>query len=146
MANKTAPSEISVSDYLATINNAQKREDSAWLITLMQRLTGEEPVMWGQTIIGFGHYHYEYASGREGDCFVAGFAPRSREMVIYLMGTLANNEDRLQNWDQLMSELGPHKLGKSCLYIKKLELVDKDVLEKLVAGSIKAIRATYPTV
>ncbi len=99
----------------------------------MTKVTGEKPKMWGPTIVGFGTYHYKYASGHEGDMCIAGFAPRKPNLTIYLMPGL--------NYDALMSKLGKHRMGKACLYIRRLEDVDMAVLEKLIAESVKFVRA-----
>lgn len=93
--------------------------------------------MWGPTMIGFGSYHYIYESGREGDMFLAGFAPRKTELVIYLVG-------KIQDQAELLDKLGKHKMGKACLYVKRLEQIDMDVLEELIVKSIAAIKAQYP--
>ncbi|PHI19775.1 hypothetical protein CEQ90_11145 [Lewinellaceae bacterium SD302] len=133
MANKTTPTNVSVSDFLATVDNEQKRADAQTIIDLMQEITGESPVMWGPSIIGFGKYHYTYASGREGDWMETGFSPRKSAISLYLMGGIGRQAD-------LLEKLGKYKTGKSCLYIKRLSDVDMDVLRELIATSVKQVR------
>jgi hypothetical protein len=103
----------------------------------MERVTGEPPLLWGYGIVGFGRYRYRYESGREGEAGVAGFSPRAKELVVYLP---ADPPDK----DALLARLGKHKIGKCCLYIKRLSDVDESVLEQLVAGAAKAIKERYP--
>lgn len=135
---KTKPTEVSVNEYIAQIEDAQKRADSAVLIDMMQRITGEKPKMWGPSIIGFGSYHYKYASGHEGDTCVAGFSPRKAELSIYLWS-------EAEPWrEKLLAKLGKHRMGKGCLYVKRLEQIDLKVLEELVKQSLKVVRERYP--
>lgn len=123
---KTRQNDSSVEAFLASIADARKRADSLTLLELMREVTMSEPKMWGDTIVGFGAYHYQYASGREGDWFVAGFSPRKQNLTLYSASGFARHEDLLQR-------LGKHKLGKGCLYINKLADVDVAVLRELVA-------------
>jgi len=109
----------------------------------MQEITGEEPKMWGPSIIGFGEYHYRYASGHEGDAALVGFSPRKQNLTLYLMGCYVNPEDK--TYDELFSRLGKHKTGKSCLYINKLSDVDLDVLLDLIRRSYKDMKNLYPS-
>jgi len=104
----------------------------------MKEVTGKEPEMWGDSIIGFGSYHYKYASGREGDWFVTGFSPRKQNLTLYIMGGF-------DNYDVLLGKLGKHKTGKSCLYINKLDDVDMDVLKTLVRASVEHMETTNPS-
>ena len=106
---------------------------------MMTRITGEKPKMWGPSIVGFGSYHYKYASGHEGDACLAGFSPRKAEFSIYL----DTPEDSAERSD-LLARLGKHRMGKGCLYVKRLEQVDLGVLEQLVRHSVEWARATYP--
>ena len=103
---------------------------------MMRRITGEEPRLWGPSIIGFGEYHYKYESGREGDFMRVGFSPRKANLVLYIMPGFARH-------DALLDRLGKHKTGKSCLYINKLDDVDRDVLETLIAESWAAMAEKY---
>ena len=131
--NKTQPTAISVTYYLATLQPDQKRQDATEINTMMRRVTGELPKMWGDSIIGFGHHHYKYESGREGDWFLVGFASRKANLVLYIM-------PGFEEYKPLMKKLGKHKTGKSCLYINKLADVDLKVLEKLVSRSVDHMR------
>ncbi len=127
-AAKTMPTDASVEDYLNSVPDEAKRQDSFALLELMEEVTGEKAVMWGDSIVGFGTYHYVYASGREGDWPVTGFAPRKQALTLYIMAGF-------DQYDELLSRLGKHRTGKSCLYIKRLSDVDVDVLRELVAAS-----------
>ena len=130
--NKTKPNNLSVEAFLDKIEDPVKKADSKTLAALMEELTGSKPKMWGESIVGFGDYRYKYASGREGDWFVAGFSPRKQNLTIYIMGYLEFYTDILDN-------LGKHKQGKGCLYIKRLEDIDKDVLRNLIRNSIERL-------
>lgn len=134
--NKTKPTGASVADYLAERANAQQAADCQDLMALLHRITGEEPVMWGPSIVGYGRYRYTYASGRSGEMPVVGFAVRGRELVLYL-----DAESEAQRG--LRADLGKHKMGKSCLYFKQLADLDVGVLEQLVTNSIAAVRRRY---
>jgi hypothetical protein len=138
MATKKGPAmrrtDGSVEEFLAGVPDEQRREDSRRLCTMMQAITGEPPAMWGASIIGFGTYHYRYASGREGDSALASFAPRRQHLVIYLVGEF---ESRHQS---ALARLGPHKSGKGCLYIKRLDDVDRDALRELIDRSVRVRR------
>ena len=125
---KTQPTDQSVEAYLNSVDNKRRREDSFQVLQLMQEVTGEEPQMWGDSIVGFGRYQYKYASGREGEWFVTGFAPRKQALTLYIMSGF-------DEYDALLGDLGKHRTGKSCLYINKLEDVDMDVLRELVRKS-----------
>jgi hypothetical protein len=135
--NKTTWTGEDVGAFLDKVENPKRREDGKSLCTLMERVTGEPPRMWGPSIIGFGRYRYRYESGREGEAGVAGFSPRAKELVVYLP---ANPPDK----DALLARLGKHKIGKCCLYLKSLSDVDTGVLERLIAGSAQAIKERYP--
>jgi len=123
-----------VEEFLARVPDEQRREDARRLCVMMRDIAGEPPVMWGASIIGFGTYHYRYASGREGDSPLAGFSPRRRHLVIYLVGGF---EDRYQ---PVLARLGPHQAGKGCLYIKRLGDVDHDALRELIDRSARVHR------
>ena len=127
----TRPTDASVERFLAGIPDEQLREDSRRLCAMMREITGEPPAMWGASIIGFGTYHYRYASGHEGDSALAGFAPRRQHLAIYLVGEF---ESRHQS---ALARLGPHKSGKGCLYIKRLDDVDRDALRELIDRSVR---------
>jgi hypothetical protein len=134
---KTKPTPDSVMEFLNGIENEQKRRDCFTILELMQQVTGEPPVLWG-TMVGFGSYHYRYATGHQGDAFRTGFAPRKQNITLYMyLGFDAHRE--------LMEKLGKYKAAKSCLYIKKLEDVDLAVLRELVQRSVAQIQQTYPS-
>ena len=122
-----------VEAFLNSVPDEKKRQDSFTILELMKQVTGKEPEMWGDSIIGFGSYHYKYASGREGDWFLTGFSPRKQNLTLYIMADF-------DGYDQLLSKLGKHSTGKSCLYIKKMDDVDTDVLEELVKKSVKRMQ------
>jgi uncharacterized protein DUF1801 len=122
--------------FIDRVKNEVKRKDSHELVAMMQDITGEPPKMWGPSIVGFGRYHYVYASGRSGEICLTGFSPRSGAIVVYLGPGIEN--------EKLMSKLGKHKHGKGCLYINKLDDVDRGVLRKLVEHSIAELRKRGP--
>lgn len=132
---KTKPNEASVEAFLNGVEDERKREDSFAILELMLEVTGAEAQMWGSSIIGFGSYHYTYASGREGDWFQVGFAPRKQNLTLYIMSGF-------DAYDDLLGKLGKHKTGKSCLYIKRLADVDLDTLRELVVQSVAYIAGT----
>ena len=127
---KTKKTKASVSAFLNKIADAQRRKDCQTVLDLMKQATGEEPKMWGSSIVGFGTYHYRYASGREGDWPIIGFSPRKTDLTLYIMPGFDKAES-------LMSKLGRYKTAKSCLYIKKLDDIEIPVLKKLIAESVK---------
>ena len=103
----------------------------------MKELTGEEPILWGNSLVGFGTYHYKYESGREGDFFLTGFSPRKTALTIYIMAGFSKYEN-------LLKQLGKFKIGKSCLYVKKLDDINRRVLKELIEDSIQEIKKKYP--
>ena len=127
---KTKPNDASVEAFLNGIADEQKRRDAFAILALMQKATRVEPKMWGSSIVGFGHYHYKYASGREGDWFVVGFSPRKNDLTLYLISGLDQH-------GQLLKKLGKHKTGKGCLYIKHLDDVDFPTLRELIKQSVR---------
>ena len=135
--NKTKETEASVADFIASVENDQRRKDAETLIPLFRRLSGREPKMWGPSMIGFGSYHYKYESGREGDMLLTGFSPRKSNLAFYVGAGRADPE--------LMKKLGKHKTGASCLYVNKLADIEMDVLEQLIAADIAYMRANYDT-
>lgn len=134
--NKTQPTDKSVKKFLQNVENKKKREDSFKLLEIMQDITGQEPVMWGTSMIGFDQYHYKYASGREGDMFMVGFSPRKRNLTIYIM-------PGYQDFSELLKDLGPHQLGKSCLYIKRLSDIHLPTLKKIIKKGYKTMKKRY---
>lgn len=135
--NKTKQTETSVEAYLDAIDDETRRQDCRELIRLMSRVSGQPPKMWGTSIVGFGSYHYRYDSGREGDCHLTGFSSRKSGISIYLMAYFDGHT-------QFLEQLGKHKMGKSCLTVRRLSDVRLDVLEQLVAGSIAETKRRYP--
>ena len=134
--NKTKATEASVESYLSAIEDESRRRDCEALAKLMTKATKQQPKMWGTSIVGFGTYHYKYASGREGDSCVTGFASRKGDISVYLMAGFPGQEE-------LLSKLGKHKMGKGCLYIRKLSDVDLYVLEQLISGSVAERKRHY---
>jgi hypothetical protein len=130
---KTKPNRASVTTFLKSVEPPQTRADCAALVALMEQITKCEPTMWGPSIVGFGSYHYVYESGREGDWFLTGFSPRKQSLTLYIMAGFSGYED-------LLAQLGPHKTGKSCLYIKRLEDVHLPTLKKMIQQSVAHMR------
>jgi len=134
--NKTTQNASPVEDFINAVDNEQKRKDSWDMIALMKKITGSEPRMWGSSLVGFGSYHYKYESGREGDFFITGFSPRKAAFTVYIMPGFSEYAD-------LMEQLGPYKTGKSCLYIKNLDIVDLGILEQIISKSVEDMRERY---
>lgn len=133
--NKTVENDNDVMAFLNAVEPEKKREDSFTIMKLMEEVTGEPAKMWGTSIVGFGSHHYKYESGREGDMANVGFSPRKQAITLYIMAGF-------DNYDDLLSQLGKHKTGKACLYIKKLDDVDMDVLRELVKQSAEHMKET----
>jgi hypothetical protein len=134
---KTKPTEQSVESFLDKVPDEKVRDDCFALIKLMKKVTGSAPKMWGPGIVGFGKYHYKYESGHEGDACLTGFSPRKQNITLYVMPGATQHADLLKN-------LGKHKAGKGCLYIKKLEDINAGVLESLVKLSVDSLKKKYP--
>ena len=132
---KTKPNDQSVEDFLNKVPDEKKRQDSFAILELMKQVTGDEAIMWGDSIVGFGTYKYKYATGREGEWPVTGFSPRKQNLTLYIMSGF-------DEYNDLLNKLGKHSTGKSCLYIKKLEDVDQDVLRELVSKSVEHMEVT----
>ncbi len=130
---KTKPNAQSVAKFLNSITDKQRRQECYTVLEMMKQATRAEPQMWGSSIVGFGRYHYVYASGREGDWFLTGFSPRKQNLTLYIMGGLAPHQALLQ-------ELGKHKTGKGCLYVNKLEDVNLPTLRRLIVEGVKRAR------
>lgn len=130
---KTKVNEQSVTKFLNSIKDKQRRQECLTVLEMMKKATKTEPKMWGSSIVGFGKYHYVYASGREGDWFLTGFSPRKQNLTLYIMGGLSAHEALLQ-------KLGKHKTGKGCLYVNKLEDIDLPTLRKLIVEGVKLVR------
>ena len=134
---KTKQTEASVPDFIDKQDSGQVRDDCRTLVKMMKKITGKPAKMWGPAIVGFGKYHYKYDSGHEGDSCIAAFSPRKGNLTVYIM-------DEFPNRESLLKKLGKHKSSKVCLYIKKLEDIDLDVLEKIVKASMDAVKKKYP--
>ncbi len=132
---KTQPSGEDVSAFIAAIPDEGQRQDAATLVGLMAGATGETGTVWGGKIVGFGRFHYRYASGRDGEWFMVGFAPRAKNLTLYLM-------DGFDGRAELLGRLGKHSTGKACLYLKRLSDVDMTVLAELIDRSVAAVRAS----
>lgn len=128
---KTVPTGRSVPEFLEAVDNDDRRVDSHALCRLMTEVTGEEPVLWGSSIVGFGSRHYKYASGREGDWPRVGFSPRKQALTLYLN----HLDDGFSDYQNLLSQLGKHKTGAGCLYLKRLADADSDVLRQIILRS-----------
>ena len=133
---RTRPTRASVSAFMAGIEDTQMRADARKVAAMMRRATGKRATMWGPSIVGYGSYHYRYASGREGDFMITGFSPRKQALTIYIMPGFGR-------FSKLMSKLGKYKTGKSCLYVKRLADVDEAVLERLIQESVGHMRKQY---
>ena len=135
--NKTTETLINVTEFINAVNDEVKRKDSLTLIEAIKKLTGLEPKMWGPSIVGFGSYHYKYDSGHEGDSPLVGFSPRASALTLYLSG-------RFEKREELLQKLGTHKTDKGCIYIKRLEDINIETLQKMITNHIKHIQKMYP--
>ena len=134
---KTKPTEVGVESFIDAVENPTRREDARTVCAMMERITGEEPRMWGPSIIGFGSYHYKYDSGHEGIACRLGFSPRKAQLVLYVL-------TETEGEAELLARLGKHKIGKCCLYINKLADVDMGVLETLTRRAWDRMNRRYP--
>ena len=134
---KTKPTEVSAESHIAAIPNAEQLADAETLVAIMRKVTRQGPRMWGPSIVGFGSYHYKYDSGHEGDSALAAFAVRGNDLVVYIA-------PEFEGRDVLLEKLGKHKIGKVCVYIRRLANVDLKILETLVAHSVAETRRRYP--
>lgn len=135
--NKTTETKESVAAFLNTITDETKRNDCIALAAIMKKQSGFEPKMWGTSIIGFGAYHYKYESGREGDAPLVAFSPRKAEISLYLAAGFEGRE-------ALLKQFGKHKTAKACIYIKKLQDIDPEVLERMVSLSVEHMKRLHP--
>jgi hypothetical protein len=135
---KTKQTEVSVAEFIDSVENPVRREEAKTVCAMMERITGEPPKMWGPSIIGFGSYHYKYDSGHEGTMCRLGFSPRKAQLVLYVLTGAAGEGERL-------ARLGKHSTGKSCLYIRKLAEVDMGVLEEMTRDALAWMNEKYPT-
>lgn len=140
---KTQTTDVDPADFIAAVEPERRREEARVLDALFRRVTGAQPLMWGPSIIGYGSYRTTYASGREVRWMRSGFSPRKARLSLYLMGGYCD-ELAARHRDELLTRLGRHSTGKSCLYINRLEEVDRGVLEELVAADWATMRRLYP--
>ena len=133
--NKTTENKNSVTDFIKSVPDEQRKKDAFALIEIIKKQSGFEAKMWGSAIIGFGSYHYKYESGREGDAPLVGFSPRKNEFALYI--------PNFEKKEELLKEFGKHKTAKACVYIKKVEDINIEVLKKMVTHSIKYLKAKY---
>ncbi|HVW95491.1 MAG TPA: DUF1801 domain-containing protein [Mucilaginibacter sp.] len=134
---KTKPTTASVKEFLDEKAEGQARKDCDTIAALMEKVTGEKPVMWGPSIVGFGKYHYQYDSGHQGEMCITGFSPRAANLTLYVIAGSDGQAD-------LLARLGKHKSSKGCLYIKKLADIDISILEELIRNSVSHIRTKFP--
>ncbi len=135
---KTRVNDGDVATFIDAITDPLKRRDAQTVLAMMAKITRRPAKMWGTSIVGFGSYHYRYASGREGDMMITGFSPRKNALTLYIMPGFSRHAG-------LMEKLGKYKTGKSCLYVKRLEDIDQKVLAQLIRASVAHMRRTYPT-
>ena len=133
---KTIPNNKSVEAFLESIENEKRKSDSYVLLEILSEISRQKPVMWGESIIGFGSYHYRYDSGREGDMFLTGFSPRKQNLVIYVM-------NGCKTYEKELLKLGKHKTGSSCLYLNQLGKIDLNVLKTIIENSVAVMRKKY---
>lgn len=134
---KTRENDASVDAFIDALDDPRRQADCRALVEMMQAASGAPPRMWGKSIVGFGHYAYTYASGRSGEWMRIGFSPRKRDLTLYIM-------PGFEAFDALLGQLGKHRTGKSCLYVKRLEGLDLDVLRRLIEGSLAHMAEKYP--
>lgn len=134
---KTKPNDDSVTEFIASIESTSKREDAERLLEIFSKVSGYEPKMWGENIIGFGSYHYKYATGHEGDAALVGFSPRKARFSMYLMMDEATR-------DELIEGFGKYKLGVGCIYVNKLADINVEVLKNLIRASIEYLTSAFP--
>ncbi len=135
--NKTQPTDIDPAAFIATVEPERRRRDAQTLLPFFSDVTGFDPVMWGPSIIGYGRYHYRYDSGREGDFLATGFSPRKASMSLYIM-------PGYQDYSAVLERLGPHKLGKACLYVTRLDRIDMSALAELITMGLVDLGRKYP--
>lgn len=136
--NKTTETTYNVTHFINTVEDEKKRNDAFELLKIIQEVTRFEPKMWGTAIIGFGSYHYKYASGHEGDAPLVGFSPRKDAISVYLYSSFENK-------DILLSKFGKYKAGKGCIYIKKLADIDLEILKQMISTSVNELQKLYPS-
>ena len=134
---KTVPTSKDVKNFIESVENETRKKDAYEILDLLKEVSGVKPKMWGPSIIGFGEYHYKYESGREGDMCRIGFSPRKANQVLYIIPGYSE-------FDELLGDLGKYRKGKSCLYINKLDDVDRKVLKKIVKKGWADMKKKYP--
>ena len=134
--NKTLPTKLNAATFIKKIRDPVRRQDCQRLAKMMREIVGKNATMWGSRIVGFGQYHYRYASGREGDFMLTGFSPGTRNLTMYIMSGF-------DNYESLMNSLGKYKTGKSCLYVRKLDDIDEKVLATLIEKSVRDMKKRY---
>ncbi|MGK7389652.1 MAG: DUF1801 domain-containing protein [Candidatus Cyclobacteriaceae bacterium M2_1C_046] len=133
---KTKPNDEDIEKFIESVDDLQKKKDAYAVMQMMRNISGEDPKLWGNSMVGFGSYHYKYESGREGDWFLTGFSPRKNALTLYIMAGF-------EQYENLLEKLGKYKTGKSCLYVKKLEDIDQEVLKELIKLSVEHMRSRY---
>ncbi|GAA0471162.1 hypothetical protein GCM10009096_10110 [Parasphingorhabdus litoris] len=141
--NKTKENDGDVAAFIGSVEHEGRRRDALELLDMFKNITGDEPKMWGDSIIGFGSYHYKYESGREGDMCRSGFSPRKQNLSLYVLGCTSEKENKAKQ-AELLEKLGPHKRGSSCLYVTRLDRIDRDALAELIAFDKQAMDKKYP--
>ncbi len=134
--NKTKPTSVTPRAYISGLDEGRRKREAEILLPWFETVTGLKGQMWGPSMIGFGRYHYKYDGGREGDFMITGFAPRKAAMTLYIM-------PGYRDMSETLARLGPHRIGKSCLYLNRLELVDMDVLAEIVTDGVAYMRKNY---
>jgi len=142
---KTQLNNSSVEEFLKSVASGKKLEDCFKIVEIMQKLTKKEPKMWGKSIIGFGQYRYVYTNKTEANWLALGFSPRKQNITLYIMSGFGDHTDKSNTYDDIMQNLGKYKTGKSCLYIKSLDDINLDYLEKLILKSLDYLKAKYKT-
>lgn len=141
--NKTRENDGDVNAFIANVEHDGRRADALILLDMFKDITGEEPKMWGDSIVGFGSYHYKYDSGREGDMCRSGFSPRKQNLSLYVLSCTSEQANKAKQ-TELLEKLGPHKRGSSCLYVTRLDRIDREVLAELIAFDKAAMDKKYP--
>ncbi len=141
--NKTVENDGDVEAFIASVKHDTRREDARTLLEMFTRITGHAPKMWGDSIVGFGSYHYKYETGREGDMCRSGFSPRKQNLSLYVLSCTSEAKNKAKQ-TELLERLGPHKRGSACLYVTQLKRIDLDVLEELIAFDKAAMDEKYP--
>ncbi len=137
MANKTVPTAVPATDFIASVPDPRRRGEASRLDAIFREVTGFRPVMWGPSMVGYGRYHYRYASGREGDALATGFAPRKAAISIYIMPGYAD-------FGPILEDLGRHRRGRACLYVTRLDAIDEGALKRLIRAGLEDLARHWP--